>query len=95
MIIEALGKLYKLTFGKLQGLWQEKVGGSIDARTPAIKARMSGRVINPGDPDWIPSPKFVPPAGWKMPDGWQFDPHLGWSRVVEFRNSRTPDERMN
>ncbi len=88
MIIKALGRLYRLIFPPhLEG----ELGGTL----PAITFKASGRVINPGDPDWIPSPKFVPPAGWKMPDGWQFDPHLGWSRVVELRNSKSPDERLH
>jgi hypothetical protein len=88
MIIKALGRLYRLVF-------PQKVGGGMAGTLPPVQIKMTGRVINPGDPDWIPSPTFVPPPNWPMPIGWQFDPHLGWSRVVEGRNSRTPAERLN
>jgi hypothetical protein len=50
----------------------------IQARTAPI---MTGRVINTGDPDWVPAASFTPPPGFKMPKGWKFEPHVGWSRV--------------
>jgi hypothetical protein len=47
------------------------------------------RVINPGDPEWVPAPNFVPPLadGWKMPPDWDWSPEEGWRRKVDRRNS--------
>ena len=48
-----------------------------------VGANIVGRVINPGDPDWIPSATFVPPpnwSGWAKVSGWRFDPTNGWRR---------------
>jgi hypothetical protein len=88
--------LYQMTFGQLDlWFWRRKIRGGMTASMPRVGIKATGSVINPGDPDWIPSPKFVPPPGWQLPAGWQFDPHLGWSRVVEYRNSQTADERLH
>jgi hypothetical protein len=68
-------------------LFPAKAKGKIEAQAPKLRLVVTGRVTNPGDPDWIPSPKFVPPPDFKMPPGWQWDPEMGWRRVVERMNS--------
>lgn len=72
-------------------LWlaRKVIGGEINALLPKPKINIVARVINPGDPEWVPAPHFVPPLdqGWIMPKDWTWDAENGWRRVVARRNS--------
>jgi hypothetical protein len=65
------------------------VGGDLKSILPRPQLKIVARVINPGDPEWVPAPTFVPPLadGWKMPPDWDWSPELGWRRKVDRRNS--------
>lgn len=68
---------------RLAELTGEAYQGAPTKAPMAATPIMQGRVVNPGDPDWVPSPSFIPPAGWMIPNGWGFAPHLGWFRTIE------------